>query len=105
MNNQTIIIGIGLAGRNIVRYLVGIIPTEEMDCLVLDTDAADLKEIKDSKNIRTMLLGEPVCKGVGTQADVKKGEEAAVSHKSDIMDALKGYRKAAIVFGAGGGRI
>ncbi|MGC8609003.1 MAG: cell division protein FtsZ [Thermoplasmata archaeon] len=93
------IIGCGGGGTNTVNRLL-LDGLKGVDLIAINTDASHLMSIKCSHKL---LIGKRITKGLGTGADPKLGEEAAIE---DIVSIKKMVQKTDITFvtcGLGGG--
>ena len=92
------VIGVGGAGNNALNRMIcaGL----KVDFIAVNTDAQALSQSRANHCIQ---IGERLTKGLGTGADAKIGEEAALESREKIQAALVGADMVFIAAGMGGG--
>jgi len=95
------IVGVGGGGCNSVRRLCNM-GVKNADLIILNTDANHLRSIKEP-NIKKILIGGSVTKGMGAGGFPDVGENSAISSNQEISSAISGVNLLFLTAGMGGG--
>jgi cell division protein FtsZ len=103
MNPIIKVIGVGGSGSNTISRMAKLgIPGVEL--IAVNTDAQALFFCKEhSSNIKKILIGQKITKGLGTGMNPELGARSADESRVEIYNSLKGADMTFVVFGAGGG--
>ena len=93
------VIGVGGAGGNAVRHMVG--KVKSVDFYVVNTDVQDLRKLDDS--VTRIQIGMNTTKGLGAGTDPEVGRAAAEEDRQRIGEFLHGADMLFIAAGMGGG--
>ena len=93
------VIGVGGAGGNAVRHMVG--KVKSVDFYAANTDAQDLRKLDDS--VTRIQIGINTTKGLGAGTDPEVGRAAAEEDRQRIGEFLHGADMLFIAAGMGGG--
>ena len=90
------IVGVGGGGNNVLMRLAesGI---DKSQLLAINTDVRQLKKV-DAAGIPALLIGGALTKGRGTGGDPEKGQQAAISDKDSIAEAITDGQGTDMVF-------
>lgn len=104
-NRRILIVGIGNCGINILEQ-VARWKLDGVKLLAINTDLESLNRFQKMNTImtkETLLLGENLLDGMGTNGDVKLGRKAVLESECEIEEKLRGVEKVILISGLGGG--
>ena len=93
------VLGLGGAGLNIIEAFSEA-NHPGVTCYALDSDARALESISKAD---TMLIGQPICRGLGCGGDFKTAEKAVEANKTELMALIEGVDVLILIAGLGGG--
>ena len=98
-----LLVGIGGGGDNALSELIGAGRLgNRVDTLAMDTDLSALSFRKNESGVKTLQLGERLCRGRGT-ADPQVGEAAMSEAKEKVCAAVRGCSMVILITCLGGG--
>ena len=95
---KLLVVGIGGCGGNVIQRIYDLGGEKNIDCLAINTDVQDLKELPSS--VRKIKIGDT---GLGAGGIAEAGRMAAMSRMNDIQKIIEPYDAIFLAAGLGGG--